>query len=121
MGVRKQETDRIERENHAFAKRLFDRQANLSKKKLDDDYHDHIKYLKQIQKLKAATGSAHTTAVTAAEESPIVSNATEQQPAALDWSQTYGEKNETKEPVKVTEVVEVPEQAVKIEATEEQL
>ena len=35
MGYRKRETERIERENHAFAKRLFDKQANLSKKKLD--------------------------------------------------------------------------------------
>ena len=25
MGVRKRETERIERENHAFAKRLFDK------------------------------------------------------------------------------------------------
>lgn len=35
MGFRKKETDRIESENHAFAKRLFDKQANLNKKKLD--------------------------------------------------------------------------------------
>lgn len=32
---RKKETERIEMENHAFAKRLFDKQANLNKKKLD--------------------------------------------------------------------------------------
>jgi len=25
MGIRKRETDRIEKENHAFAKRLFDK------------------------------------------------------------------------------------------------
>ena len=31
VGFRKKETERIERENHAFAKRLFDRQAHLSK------------------------------------------------------------------------------------------
>jgi hypothetical protein len=29
MGVRKRETERIEKENHAFAKRLFDKQAVL--------------------------------------------------------------------------------------------
>jgi hypothetical protein len=29
MGVRKKETERIEKENHAFAKRLFDKQAVL--------------------------------------------------------------------------------------------
>ena len=44
LPYRKRETDRIERENHAFAKRLFERQGNLSKKKLDDDYRAHIKY-----------------------------------------------------------------------------
>ena len=32
MGVRKRETERIERENHAFAKRLFDKKAVLTKK-----------------------------------------------------------------------------------------
>ncbi len=35
MGVRKRETERIEKENHAFAKRLFDKQAVLQKKELD--------------------------------------------------------------------------------------
>ncbi len=35
VGYRKRETERIERENHAFAKRLFDRQAHLSKQKHD--------------------------------------------------------------------------------------
>lgn len=35
MGVRKKETERIEKENHAFAKRLFDKQAVLQKKELD--------------------------------------------------------------------------------------
>ena len=46
MGYRKKETDRIENENHAFAKRLFDKQANLNKKKLDQEYKDHLKYKK---------------------------------------------------------------------------
>ena len=35
MGVRKKETERIEKENHAFAKPLFDKQAVLQKKELD--------------------------------------------------------------------------------------
>jgi len=48
VGFRKRETERIERENHAFAKRLFDKQANLSKKKLDDDFKSHLQYKKQI-------------------------------------------------------------------------
>lgn len=41
MGFRKKETERIEKENHAFAKRLFDKQAILSKKKLDVEYKNH--------------------------------------------------------------------------------
>ena len=45
---RKRETERIEKENHAFAKRLFDKQAVLNKKILDTDYRNHIKYKKQI-------------------------------------------------------------------------
>ena len=51
MVIRKRETDRIERENHAFAKRLFDKQAVLKKECLDKAYMDHIKYRKQIAKL----------------------------------------------------------------------
>ena len=51
MIVRKKETERIEKENHAFAKRLFDKQAVLNKKILDDEYHNHIKYKKQIAKM----------------------------------------------------------------------
>jgi hypothetical protein len=46
MGVRKRETERIEKENHAFAKRLFDKQAVLQKKNLDNDWAHHIKYKK---------------------------------------------------------------------------
>jgi len=46
--VRKKENERIERENHAFAKRLFDRQGIISKKKMDDEFHSHLKYKKQV-------------------------------------------------------------------------
>ena len=35
LPYRKRETDRIEKENHAFAKRLLERTSNLNKKKLD--------------------------------------------------------------------------------------
>jgi len=55
MGVRKRETERIEKENHAFAKRLFDKQAVLSKKNLDTDWASHIKYKKQIAKMTAGS------------------------------------------------------------------
>ena len=56
MGYRKKETERIEKENHAFAKRLFDKQAILSKKRLDEEYKNHVQYKKQIQKLKKKKG-----------------------------------------------------------------
>jgi hypothetical protein len=51
MVTRKRETERIEKENHAFAKRLFDKQAILNKKQLDGDWHAHTRYKRQIQKL----------------------------------------------------------------------
>ena len=54
LPYRKRETERIERENHAFAKRLFERPPNLNKKKLDDDYKDHRKFVKLIQKMKGS-------------------------------------------------------------------
>ena len=50
-GYRKRETERIEQENHAFAKRLFGKQANLNKKKLDEEYKTHLRYKRQIQKI----------------------------------------------------------------------
>ena len=51
MGMRKRETERIEKENHAFAKRLFDKQAVLKKKDLDHDWAAHLKYKRQIGKM----------------------------------------------------------------------
>ena len=54
LPYRKRETERIERENHAFAKRLFERPPNLNKKKLDEDFRDHKKFLKLIQKMKSS-------------------------------------------------------------------
>jgi len=51
--VRKKETERIERENHAFAKRLFDRQAVVTKKTQDAAYNQHLRYRQQIQKMGA--------------------------------------------------------------------
>eukprot|EP00347_Sterkiella_histriomuscorum_P020106 403339081 len=52
IGVRKIQNDKIERENHAFAKRLFDKSGCLSKNKMDEEYMNHLKYRKQIQKIK---------------------------------------------------------------------
>ena len=51
LGVRKKENDRIERENQAFAKRLFDKAGSLSKKKMDEEFFSHLRYRKQIQKI----------------------------------------------------------------------
>jgi len=59
MGVRKRETERIEKENHAFAKRLFDKQANLKKSVLDSDWGNHLKYKKQIQKMGFGQSAAN--------------------------------------------------------------
>ena len=44
MGLRKRETERIEKENHAFAKRLFNKQAVLNKKNLDKEWKNHLTY-----------------------------------------------------------------------------
>ena len=52
MGIRKRETERIERENHAFAKRLFDKQAVLQKKTFDKDWQSHLTYKRQIAKMQ---------------------------------------------------------------------
>jgi hypothetical protein len=51
MNMRKRETERIEKENHAFAKRLFDKKANLKKSALDTDWGNHLKYKRQIAKM----------------------------------------------------------------------
>ena len=55
MITRKKETERIEKENHAFAKRLFDKQAVLNKRSLDKDWANHIKYKRQIAKMPPKT------------------------------------------------------------------
>lgn len=44
--------EKIERENQSIAKRLFDKAGSLSKKKMDEDFYSHMKYRKQIQKIK---------------------------------------------------------------------
>lgn len=49
--LRKKETDRIMAENHAFAKRMFERESFFKKEDLDKDYAQHKIYLKQLKKL----------------------------------------------------------------------
>ena len=50
LGNRLKETDRIERENANFAKRLFQKNSALSKKSLDRDYQQHIRLRKMVSK-----------------------------------------------------------------------
>ena len=50
MGVRKRENDRIERENHAFAKRLFSNPAMIKKKEMDQSYELYVKNRTRISK-----------------------------------------------------------------------
>lgn len=49
--VRRKEASRIEQENIAIAKRLFDRGAQLNKKMFDEEYRQHQKYLKALKKV----------------------------------------------------------------------
>jgi hypothetical protein len=51
ISVRKQENERIERENQAFAKRLFDNGGAISKKKMDVDYYNHTQYRNNLMKV----------------------------------------------------------------------
>lgn len=51
LGVRKRETERIERENHAFAKRLFDKQAVVTKKSHDQNFINQMRYKNLVTKM----------------------------------------------------------------------
>jgi len=50
--VRKQENQRIERENQAFAKKLFDNNGYISKKQFDREYFHQTQYKRNITKVK---------------------------------------------------------------------
>ena len=52
IAVRRQENERIERENHAFAKRLFSNHGSINKKQLDDAYAQQLKLRNRISKVK---------------------------------------------------------------------
>ena len=49
--MRRIENERIERENQAFAKRLFDGKGAISMRKMDDEYAGHLKYSTNIRKV----------------------------------------------------------------------
>jgi hypothetical protein len=53
VGFRRRENERIERENQAFAKRLFDKQreGSLSRRKMDEEYQSYQRYRRQIMKV----------------------------------------------------------------------
>ena len=50
ISVRKKENERIERENQAFAKRLFDNSGCISKKKFDQEYYNQTMYKNNLMK-----------------------------------------------------------------------
>ena len=52
ISVRKKENERIERENHAFAKRLFQNNSSISKHKLDVQYNQQQELRNRIRKVK---------------------------------------------------------------------
>lgn len=51
IGWRKKEIERIEAENQAFAKRLFNKQAEIDNATLSEEYKAHLRFKKQIQKV----------------------------------------------------------------------
>ena len=50
--MRRKENDRIERENHAFAKRLFQNAGSISKHKLDLQYQENLALKNRIRRVK---------------------------------------------------------------------
>ena len=52
ISIRKKENERIERENHAFAKRLFQNNSSISKHKLDVQYNQQQELRNRIKKVK---------------------------------------------------------------------
>ena len=50
ISVRRIENERIERENQAFAKRLFDGKGAISMRKLNGEFADHLKHSNNIRK-----------------------------------------------------------------------
>ena len=54
LAVRQKETIRVEAENHAFARRLFEARPILNKKALDHEYYTQKKYKKNLKKVHLA-------------------------------------------------------------------
>ena len=51
ISLRRQENERIERENQAFAKRLFDGKGAISMRKMTHEFADHLKHQQNIRKV----------------------------------------------------------------------
>lgn len=52
ISVRRKENERIERENHAFAKRLFQNPSSISKQKFDLQFNSHLQLKERISRVK---------------------------------------------------------------------
>jgi hypothetical protein len=52
ISIRRRENERIERENHSFAKRLFSNNGSISKSALDRAYYEQLKLKQRISKVK---------------------------------------------------------------------
>lgn len=50
--IRRRENERIERENQAFAKKLFDNTGFISKKKHDEEFYMHSLYRNKLTKVR---------------------------------------------------------------------
>jgi hypothetical protein len=50
--ARKKENERIERENHEFAKRLYSNSGSISRQKLENDYKSIVSFKKMISRVK---------------------------------------------------------------------
>ena len=52
ISIRKKENERIERENHAFAKRLFQNPSSISKQRLDRQFNQNMELRNRISRVK---------------------------------------------------------------------
>lgn len=52
ISVRRKENERIERENHAFAKRLFQNPSSISKQRFDVDFNRNLQLKQRISRVK---------------------------------------------------------------------
>ena len=51
LGIRKKMNEKIESENHEFAKRLFSNSGSISSKKLEEQFKEQLMYKKRISRV----------------------------------------------------------------------